>query len=285
MSLNHSPRPEDDLGAGGAHEAASKVNAPMRASALENGGAETRGALLRKAGIGGAALVGGGVLLGAGAGVARAGHDNPTAITDADVLNFALTLEYLEASFYVQALGSGSQTLPPGVPASGGKFKRGAITGAKELAGFGGRIRSTSYSYLSAIRDHEVTHVAFLRGALGAAAAPACSFDFSKGLTNVGTFLATARTLENTGVMAYDGAIRYVDAGDNLQAGAQIATVEARHAAYLNLITRKSPFPSAFDVGMKPSEIVAVVLATGFIKSPCPQPVLDLFAKFKANGA
>ena len=86
--------------------------------------------------------------------------------------------------------------------------------------------------------------------------------------------------------MAYDGAIRYVDAGDNLQAGAQIATVEARHAAYLNLITRQSPFPSAFDAGKKPSEIVTAVLATGFIKSGgCPQPVLDLFAKFKANGA
>ena len=245
---------------------------------------DTRAEFLRKAGIGGAALVGGGVLLGASAGTARAGHDNPTAITDVDILNFALTLEYLEASFYVQALGSGSKALPPGVPASAGKFKRGAITGAKQLAGLGGRVRSTSYGYLSAIRDHEVTHVVFLRTALGAAAAPACVFDFSKGLTNVSTFLATARTLENTGVMAYDGAIRYVDTGDNLQAGAQIATVEARHAAYLNLITRQSPFPSSFDTGKKPSEIVAAVQATGFIKS-CPQPVLDLFAKFSANGA
>jgi len=247
---------------------------------------DTRGAFLRKAGIGGAALVGGGALLGVNAGTARAGHDNPAAITDVDVLNFALTLEYLEAAFYVQALGSGSQALPTGVPASSGKFKRGAVTGAKQFAGFNGRVRSTAYGYLSAIRDHEVTHVKFLQGALGSSAAPACAFDFSKGLTNFGTFLLTARTLENTGVMAYDGAIRYVDAGDNLQAGAQIATVEARHAAYLNLITRQSPFPSAFDAGKKPSEIVTAVLATGFIKSGgCPQPVLDLFAKFKANGA
>jgi len=245
---------------------------------------DTRAAFLRKAGIGGAALVGGGVLLGASAGTARAGHDNPTAITDADILNFALTLEYLEASFYVQALGSGTQTLPAGVPASAGKFNRGAITGAKQLAGFGGRIRATAYGYLSAIRDHEVTHVVALRAALGGAAAPACVFDFSKGLKNVGTFLATARVLENTGVMAYDGAIRYVDNGDVLQTGATIATVEARHAAYLNLITRASPFPSAFDSAMKPSAIVKAVQDTGFIKS-CPQPVLDLFAKFAANGA
>ncbi len=223
--------------------------------------------------------------MGASAGTARAGHDNPAAITDVDVLNFALTLEYLEASFYVRALGSGGQSLPPGVPASDGHhFRHGQVTGAKHLVRHGGRVRSTAFAYLSAIRDHEVTHVKFLRSALGGAAAPACSFDFSKGLTSVSTFLLTARTLENTGVMAYDGAIRYVDGGDNLQAGAQIATVEARHAAYLNLITGQSPFPSAFDEGKKPSEIVAAVLATGFIKS-CPQPVLDLVAKFKANGA
>ncbi len=193
-------------------------------------------------------------------------------------------MEYLEASFYVEALGNGSQTLPPGVPANAGHFKHGHITGAKHLARHGGRVRSTAFGYLSAIRDHEVTHVKFLRTALGAAAAPACTFDFSKGLANVGTFLVTARTLENTGVMAYDGAIRSVDAGDNLQARAPIATVEARHAAYLNLITGQSPFPSAFDAGKKPSEIVTAVLATGFVKS-CPKPVLDLFAKFKANGA
>ena len=91
------------------------------------------------------------------------------------MLNFALTLEYLEAAFYVQALGSGSQPLPTGVPASAGKFKRGAVTGAKQFAGFGGRVRSTAYGYLSAIRDHEVTHVKFLQGALGSSAAPATS--------------------------------------------------------------------------------------------------------------
>jgi len=83
---------------------------------------------------------------------------------------------------------------------------------------------------------------------------------------------------------AYDGAIRYVDTGDFLQAGAQIATVEARHAAYFNLINRASPFPDAFETGKKPSDIVTAVLATGFVKS-CPQVVLDLFARLKAAGA
>jgi len=244
---------------------------------------DSRAGFLRKAGIGGAAVLGGSALLGGTARAARAGDPNDK-VSDVDVVNFALTLEYLEASFYVQALGSGKNTLPPGVAGGSAKFSKGAITGSKQLKGLGGRVRSSGYGYLSQVRDHEVTHVAALRAALGSAAVEACTFDFSKGLANATTFIATARVLENTGVMAYDGAIRYLDTADILQTGAQIATVEARHASYLNLINRGSPFPAPFDSGKKPSEIVAAVLATGFVKS-CPQPVLDLFARFKAAGA
>jgi len=67
-----------------------------------------------------------------------------------------------------------------------------------------------------------------------------------------------------------------VDGGDNLQAGAQIATVEARHASYLNLINGDSPFPTAFDEGKKPSEIFAA--AKPFIVS-CPDEVTALFSR------
>jgi len=234
-------------------------------------GGHTRASFLRKAGLGGAALVGGGALLG-GPGTAFAGHSDP--IPDVDILNYALTLEYLEATFYTRALGGKGTT---GVPKSSARFNRGRITGSKQLAGFGGRIRRSAYGYLTDIRDHEITHVEFLRGQIGAAAAVGpCTFDFSSALRNVGRFLSTAQLLENTGVMAYDGAIRYVDAGNVLQAGAQIATVEARHAAYLNLINRDSPFPSAFDTGKKPSEIFAA--AKPFIVD-CPANVKALFAR------
>ena len=231
---------------------------------------DTRAAFLLKAGVGGAALLGGGAILGA-PGKAFAGHTD--AIPDVDILNYALTLEYLEATFYTQALGGAGTT---GVPASAARFNRGRITGAGQLAGFGGRIRRSAYDYLIDIRDHEITHVEFLRGQIGAGAVGPCTFDFSSALENVGSFLSTAQALENTGVMAYDGAIRYVDAGDVLQAGAQIATVEARHASYLNLINRDSPFPAAFDEGKKPSEILAA--ASPFIVS-CPAEVTALFGR------
>jgi hypothetical protein len=239
---------------------------------------DTRAAFLLKAGVGGAALLGGGAILGA-PGKAFAGHTD--AIPDVDILNYALTLEYLEATFYTQALGGGGTT---GVPPSSPRFNRGAITGDKKFKGakhkkFKGAKqfkRSDAYDLLSVIRNHEVTHVDFLRGALGAAAVGPCKFTFSTALRNVSSFLETAQVLENTGVMAYDGGIRYVDGGNNLQAGAQIATVEARHAAYLNLINGDSPFPSAFDQGKKPSEIFAA--ASPFIVS-CPTEVTALFGR------
>jgi hypothetical protein len=231
---------------------------------------DTRARFLLKAGAGGAALVGGGALLRPGA--AAAGHSD--SIPDVDILNYALTLEYLEASFYTQALGGRGTT---GVPSSNGcRFDYRDIRHARELFGFGRRIRNSAYGLLLDIRDHEVTHVEFLRGQLGSAAVGPATFDFSSALRNVSSFLATAQVLENTGVMAYDGAIRYVDAGDVLQAGAQIATVEARHAAYLNLINGDSPFPSAFDQGKKPSEIFAA--ASPFIKS-APPAVVALFGR------
>lgn len=234
---------------------------------------DSRANFLRKLGLGAGAVAGGGFLL-AKTDTASAGHTDPVA--DADILQYALTLEYLEASFYTQALGGRGTT---GVPASSAKFGVGAITGSKFLKPFGGQIKRTAYGYLSAIRNHEVAHVDFLRAGLTAAGAtpvrPA-TFDFSAGLGNVGAFLKTAQLLENTGVMAYDGAIRYIDTGDFLQAGAQIATVEARHAAYLNLINRGSPFPRAFDSGKKPSEILAA--ARPFITS-VPSEVTALFGR------
>ncbi|MEJ7798101.1 MAG: ferritin-like domain-containing protein [Solirubrobacteraceae bacterium] len=231
---------------------------------------DTRASFLRKAGLGSAALVGSGALLG-GPGTAFAGHED--SIPDVDILNYALTLEYLEATFYTQALGGKGTT---GVPDSKARFGRDMITDAKQLDRFAGDIRDHAYNHLRVIRNHEITHVDFLRKALGDKAVGPCKFTFSKALRNARSFLVTAQVLENTGVMAYDGGIRYVDAGDNLQVGAEIATVEARHAAYLNLINDDSPFPKVFDVGKKPSEIFKA--ASPFIVS-CPDEVTQLFKR------
>jgi len=70
-------------------------------------------------------------------------------------------------------------------------------------------------------------------------------------------------------VRAYDGAIAHIFAAKLLAAGATIATVEARHASYLNLLNRVVPFPKAFDDPASPRAICRAV--QGFITSS-PKP-------------
>jgi len=173
--------------------------------------ADTRAAFLRKAGLGSAALVAGGSLAGALPGAAKA-HTTPTPPTDVDMLNYALTLEHLEAAFYVGGLDV---------------FSRGDLTGARFLAGFGGRIRSNVYDYFVRIRDHELTHVSTLQSLIeGLLGTPvlACTYNFQEtAFTSVEQFVKVAQVLENTGVMAYDGAIAHIEAAELLTAGATIA--------------------------------------------------------------
>ena len=70
-------------------------------------------------------------------------------------------------------------------------------------------------------------------------------YDF--GVNTVKEYVALAQVLEDTGVMAYDGAIAYIHKAGLQTAGATIATVEARHASYLRLLNGEVPFPDAFD--------------------------------------
>ena len=103
---------------------------------------------------------------------------------------------------------------------------------------------------------------------------PVPAYNFNKtAFTSVEKFIAVAQFLENTGVKAHDGAIAHIERAKLLTAGATIATVEARHASYLNLINGDVPFPSAFDTPVAPRATCKAVQAEngGFIVS-CPKP-------------
>lgn len=176
---------------------------------------------------------------------------------DIDVLNYALTLEHLEAAFYVQ-----------GVEA----FSDGDISEYLINQGFGPAVATDAYARIVDVRDHEVTHVETLISviqSLGGQPIPSCVFDFSAAYGDVATFLATSQVLEDTGVRAYTGALALIVSADLQTAGATIATVEARHASYFRTLTQVNPFPAAFDTPESPASIINQVLATGFVVS-CP---------------
>lgn len=124
------------------------------------------------------------------------------------------------------------------------------------------------FNNLSLIRDHEQTHVDTLSSLitdLGGTPVEEAAYDFGYG--DVAGFIDVAAALENTGVDAYTGAAQFlIDNDDLLTAALTIHGVEARHAAYLNLLTGVSPFPDAVDAPLTPDEVVPI--ATQFIVAP-----------------
>ena len=207
----------------------------------------------RKFLTGSAALLAGGALAAALPGVAQA-HTTGNSTTDVDILNYALTLEHLEYIFYRDGLR---------------KFDEQDFRSSNLFSGSGNLWRPTVYENFKRIRNHEKTHVDTLEQVimdLDGKPVPRAKYNFEKtAFTSVEKFISVAKLLENTGVSAYDGAIAHIEAAGLLTAGATIATVEARHASYLNLLNGTSPFPDAFDVPRPPQEICEEV--QGFIVS------------------
>jgi rubrerythrin len=194
---------------------------------------DTRADFMRKAAVGGGTLIGGGVLL-SGFPAMSGAATRRSKKNDVKILNFALTLEYLEAEFYKQALA-----------------KANLSAGVRETA----RIVSA----------HENAHVKFLRDALGRKAVKKPKFDFKDTVTNPDKFLATAVALEDTGVAAYAGQVGNVFQRSVLKAAASIHSVEARHAAQFRDLADKTFAPRAFDRPYSKKKTLQVVEGTGFI--------------------
>ncbi len=148
---------------------------------------------------------------------------------DVEILNFALTLEYLEAAFYDEALS-----------------KAGLSGDVKKLA--------TEFG------DHEKQHVDALTGAIKKAGgkpvkAPGVQFP----LNDEASFIKLAVTFEDTGVSAYNGAAPMISNMDVLAAAGSIAQVEARHAAAVRSLAGEDPTPDAFDKTLTTDEVLKAV--------------------------
>ncbi|UTI66670.1 ferritin-like domain-containing protein [Paraconexibacter antarcticus] len=201
--------------------------------AAERAGFSTRSDFFKKSIYAGGSLVAGGVLMGGMPAIASA---KPSAKNDVKILQFALTLEYLEAAFYKQAVASGALTDP------------------------------ATFALATTISKHETAHVTFLRKALGSHKIKSPTFDFKDTVTDQKKFTDTAFVLENTGVSAYLGQAGNIKNPAYLGAAATILTIEARHAGAIAQLTGQSVSPNgSFDRPKSKSAILKAVTGTGFI--------------------
>ncbi|SCZ90038.1 BZ3500_MvSof-1268-A1-R1_Chr1-3g01738 [Microbotryum saponariae] len=183
-------------------------------------------------------------------------NDGKSTDIDPVILNYALTLEHLEAAFYKQGLQ---------------KYSAEAF----QSAAFPEWVRYR----LSEIASHETTHVSFLTDALkaaGAQATAACEYSFPDNSPE--TFIAVAQILEGVGVSAYIGAANKITNPAYLQYAAQVLAVEARHSAWIRGAAQQlDSFPSPFDLALGLNQVYS--LAAGFIKScPSSNPTLPVKA-------
>ncbi len=177
----------------------------------------------------------------AAAGVASLAEPAEAAtLTDADILNFALNLEYLEAEFYLRAfLGYGLQgTDVTGVGTPGTVVGGSAVPFQTEAIA----------QYAQTLAVDELTHVRFLKESLGTAAVAEPSINLSTSFTTLAvsagliqagqtfdpfadevSFLLGAYIFEDVGVTAYAGAARYITNPNYLEAAGAILATEAYH--------------------------------------------------------
>jgi hypothetical protein len=164
---------------------------------------------------------------------------------DTGILNYAYVLEQLEAAFYAKVVAT-------------------PYSGAAEH----------EVEFFKDIAAHEVAHREFFKTALGTAAVPAITVDFSTiDFTKREVVLATAKAFEDLGVSAYNGAGKLISDVNNLALAGKIVSVEARHAAYIRELIAVNSFADssvvsdveAFEKSRTPAEVLAI--AKTYIKN------------------
>lgn len=148
---------------------------------------------------------------------------------DVGILNFALTLEYLESTFYKEA---------------------------KTRAKASGELKSL----INLLADDEKQHVDALTATIKQlkgkpVAEPKFDFEYS----DTAGFLTLAQTFEDTGVSAYNGAGPMIKSKEVLAAAGSIVQVEARHAAAIRLQNKEEPAPEAFDPSLDEAQVLKAV--------------------------
>jgi rubrerythrin len=188
-------------------------------------------------------FIAGAALVGVGATFVAFNRNDPRAFADVgddiDILNYALTLEYLEAEFYTEGISGG------------------ALTDEREL------------ELVTPIREHEQTHVSGITdliNSLGGTPVEKPSFMFPDGtFTDRDMFLEAASMFEELGVQAYHGQVALISDAEILGTAAAIAGVESRHAAVVADLMGGDPFPEPFEKNLPMEDVLEA--AGQFIES------------------
>ncbi|MDQ2721343.1 MAG: ferritin-like domain-containing protein [Bacteroidota bacterium] len=163
---------------------------------------------------------------------------------DIGVLNYAYTLEQLEAAFYI-----------------------------KVIAEPYGKINDMERAYLTDVRDHEIAHREFFKAALGSSAIQKIEVDFhAVDFRDRTMVLATAKAFEDLGVSAYNGAGKLLSNPAYLTLAGKIVSVEARHAALIRDLIKPGSFAdmtavdaNGLDAERSPNQVLSI--AGAFIKT------------------
>lgn len=203
--------------------------AALRSSGAEHG-LESRAKVLKRAVAAGGGILAGGVVI---AGLPRQAASAPSPAQDAEILNFALLLEYMESAFFTEA-------------------------------SVGGRLTGELLEFADVVRGHERAHVVFLRDALGSNARKEPTFDFGEATRDPQEFTEAAVLLQDLAVAAYNGQAANLTTGA-LEAAAKIVSVEARHAGWIRAIAGLNPAPDATDTPKTAEEATAAINKTNFV--------------------
>jgi hypothetical protein len=205
---------------------------PSPEEMLERPQDDTRGGFLRRTARIGAATVAA-VGMRPGAAVARASS------SDVTILNFALALEYLQASFYTEAERIGAL--------------RGALAHQARVVGM-----------------HERAHVKAFKALLGSAAIKQPSFDFGGVTGNPKAFRSTAVAFEDLATAAYKEQAPKIQSRSYLAGALAIHSVEARHAAWIRRLAGFLPAAKPFDDPLSDRKVVDIVNSTHFVTLQVP---------------
>ena len=158
----------------------------------------------------------------------------PSAKQDAEILNFALLLEYVQQGFHTEALSRANLT---------GDLKTFAATVAAQ----------------------EQEHIAFLKQALGSAARKPPKLDFGEDTSDQEKYSLAAFKLEDLGVAAYTAQAPNLTK-PSLAAAAKLVSVESRHAAWIRDLRGMNPAPDAAEPSIPAERVVETLKGSGYVQ-------------------